>query len=99
MALALATGAWQPVDKALWETCGMLEATMRLFRTKQVMAVTGLSRMTIYRLERAGLFPARRRLGENSVGWIDDDITSWIESRPHGVLAQNGTIPQLSLFP
>ncbi len=71
---------------------------MRLLRTKQVMAMTGLSRMTIYRLERAGLFPARRRLGENSVGWIDEDITSWIESRPCGVATQHGAIPQLSLF-
>jgi prophage regulatory protein len=65
---------------------------------KQVMAMTGLSRMTIYRLERAGLFPARRKLGENSVGWIDEDITSWIESRPCGVAAPHAAIPQLSLF-
>jgi len=62
------------------------------------MAMTGLSRMTIYRLERAGLFPARRKLGENSVGWIDEEIASWIDSRPSGGAAQHGTIPQLSLF-
>ncbi len=71
---------------------------MRLLRTKHVMAMTGLSRMTIYRFERAGLFPARRKLGENSVGWIDEEIASWIESRPSGVVAHHGTIPQLSLF-
>ncbi len=71
---------------------------MRLLRTKQVMAVTGLSRMTIYRLERAGLFPARRKLGENSVGWIDEDIILWIESRPTGVVPRRGAVPQLSLF-
>ncbi len=71
---------------------------MRLLRTKHVMAMIGLSRMTIYRLERAGVFPARRKLGENSVGWIDEEIASWIESRPSGVGAQHGTIAQLSLF-
>jgi predicted DNA-binding transcriptional regulator AlpA len=38
--------------------------------------------MTIYRLERAGEFPARRRLGRNSVAWLDNDISAWIESRP-----------------
>ncbi len=35
---------------------------MRFLRIRQVMQVTGLSRMTIYRLERTGNFPQRRRL-------------------------------------
>ena len=55
---------------------------MRLLRIAEVVHATGLSRMTIYRLERAGEFPARRRLGRNSVAWLDDDITAWIDSRP-----------------
>ena len=61
---------------------------MRLLRTKQVTAITGLSRMTIYRLERSGLFPLRRKLGKNSVGWLDEDITSWIASCPTGVAVE-----------
>jgi prophage regulatory protein len=71
---------------------------MRLLRIKQVMTPTSLSRMTIYRLERAGLFPARRKLGTNSVGWIDEDITAWIASRPSGLVSPRGAAPQLSLF-
>jgi prophage regulatory protein len=55
---------------------------MKLMRIADVVHSTGLSRMTIYRLERAGEFPARRRLGLNSVAWLDDDITTWIDSRP-----------------
>jgi len=55
---------------------------MRLLRIADVVQATGLSRMTIYRLERAGEFPARRRLGRNSVAWLDNDITDWIGSRP-----------------
>jgi prophage regulatory protein len=54
------------------------ETIMQLLRTKQVTTMTGLSRMTIYRLELAGQFPARRKLGKNSVGWIDEDIKTWI---------------------
>ena len=55
---------------------------MKFLRIKHVMQLTGLSRMTIYRLELAGEFPKRRRLSKNSVAWLDTDITEWAESRP-----------------
>ena len=63
---------------------------MNLLRTRQVLAITGLSRMTIYRLERDGQFPPRRRLGSNSVAWIDSEVTEWIAARPTKAI---GTIP------
>jgi prophage regulatory protein len=55
---------------------------MRLLRIRQVIQVTGLSRMTIYRMELAGKFPRRRRLNENSVAWLETDISDWVGSRP-----------------
>lgn len=55
---------------------------MRLLRIREVISVTGLSRMTIYRLEKDGTFPSRRRLGRNSVAWREDDISAWVASRP-----------------
>jgi len=55
---------------------------MKFLRVGQVMQLTGLSRMTIYRLELAGEFPKRRQLSKNSVAWFDSDITQWAESRP-----------------
>jgi prophage regulatory protein len=55
---------------------------MKFLRIRQVMQATGLSRMTIYRLELAGKFPGRRRLAENSVAWLEDDVAQWIDSRP-----------------
>ena len=48
---------------------------MKLLRIRQVIQITGLSRMTIYRLELAGTFPKRRQLSENSVGWLEADIS------------------------
>jgi prophage regulatory protein len=47
---------------------------MRLLRIQEVIRVTGLSRMTIYRYEKNGEFPKRRRIGMNSVRWLDQDI-------------------------
>lgn len=55
---------------------------MRFLRIRQVMQLTGLSRMTIYRLERAGKFPKRRKLSENSVAWREEEISQWLNTRP-----------------
>lgn len=55
---------------------------MKLLRIRDVIALTGLSRMTIYRMERQQNFPSRRRLGVNSVAWIENEINTWIETRP-----------------
>jgi len=55
---------------------------MKFLRIRQVMQATGLSRMTIYRLELADKFPKRRQLSENSVAWLEADISEWIDSRP-----------------
>ncbi len=54
---------------------------MRLLRSNQVIEKVGLSRPTIWRLERAGKFPKRRKLGANSVAWVDQEIEDWINSR------------------
>lgn len=55
---------------------------MKFLRIRQVMQLTGLSRMTIFRLELAGKFPKRRQLSENSVAWLESDIAAWADSRP-----------------
>jgi prophage regulatory protein len=57
-------------------------ALMKILRLPQVIEVTGLSRMTIYRKEAQGEFPKRRRLGRNAVGWVEEEVENWIQSRP-----------------
>ncbi|MEP7247853.1 MAG: AlpA family transcriptional regulator [Gammaproteobacteria bacterium] len=67
------------------EWLGILEggvARMSFLRLRQVVSVTGLSRMTIWRLERAGGFPQPRQLGARSVAWLQSEVEQWIESRP-----------------
>lgn len=55
---------------------------MKILRISEVKSLTGLSRPTIWRMEMAGTFPGRIRLGGNSVGWREEEIREWIESRP-----------------
>ena len=58
---------------------------MNILRLPDLVRVTGLSRTTLWRLEREGTFPARVRLSENSVGWREDEVLIWLKSRPRGV--------------
>jgi predicted DNA-binding transcriptional regulator AlpA len=50
----------------------------RILRIQEVIEITGLSRTTIWRMERKGEFPARVQLGIGSVGWRLTEIKSWL---------------------
>ena len=63
---------------------------IRLLRIKEVAFMTGLSRMTIYRLERAGTFPRRRRLGIHAVAWLEHDVSHWVSTLPVSSLPETG---------
>ena len=39
------------------------------------------TRQHLSRLEKQNLFPRRIHLGENKVGWLEDEIDDWIEAR------------------
>ncbi|CAM4263322.1 MULTISPECIES: helix-turn-helix transcriptional regulator [Alteromonas] len=52
-----------------------------ILRTAKLQTYVGLSRTTIWRLEKNGQFPKRVRLGQNSVGWLKGDVDTWLESR------------------
>ena len=53
---------------------------MRVLRRREVEAVTGLSRSTIYQMMADGGFPKPVRLGKRAVGWRESDISGWLEN-------------------
>jgi len=56
-----------------------------ILRKRPVRQRTGLSDTTIWRLEKAGNFPARIRITEaGAVGWYEDEIDNWIHDRVRG---------------
>lgn len=48
---------------------------------KQLKELQPYSRQHILRLERAGMFPKRVRLGTNRIGWRWMEIRQWLRSR------------------
>ena len=59
----------------------------KVVRKSRVRELTGLSDSTIYRKELSGDFPARVQLGQNSVGWFEDEVLCWTEGRQRGMAA------------
>jgi len=53
----------------------------RILRSKKVQKLTGVSRTTLWRLERKGKFPARISLCPGSIGWRSSEVDEWICSR------------------
>lgn len=54
---------------------------MRLLRAGEVSQRIGVSRTTLWRMERDGRFPNRRRISDNIVGWLESDVNEWIQGR------------------
>lgn len=52
-----------------------------IIRRPAVLKITGLSFSSIYRKYMSGDFPKPVSLGENSIGWYEDEVAEWIENR------------------
>ncbi|MGQ3890717.1 helix-turn-helix transcriptional regulator [Legionella sp. CNM-4043-24] len=50
-----------------------------ILRLPAVKSRTGLSRSTIYLRMSKGDFPSSISLGDRAVGWIEAEITDWLE--------------------
>lgn len=54
---------------------------MKILRLKEVINITGLSRSTLYDRITQGEFPSSISLGGNTVGWVEHEVTNWIQER------------------
>ena len=55
--------------------------TDRILRAGAVVKLVGLSRTTIWRMERAGEFPLRRKISQGTVGWLESEVMQWMTER------------------
>ena len=54
---------------------------MRLLSKREVTARCLYSPAHIARLEADGLFPQRVQIGQNRVGWVEQEVIDWITER------------------
>jgi prophage regulatory protein len=53
----------------------------RIIRKPELFGKIGLSDATIWRLEKAGKFSQRVKLGGNSTGWFSNEIDAWLAKK------------------
>ena len=59
---------------------------LRIIRINELCSILSLSRVSIWRLERDGVLPKRKKITDSGSvsGWLESDIKEWLESRPDG---------------
>jgi prophage regulatory protein len=56
----------------------------RFVREPECQRITGLSRSTRWRLERARKFPRRCRISTGAVGWLLSELEEWVAAKAAG---------------
>ncbi len=55
--------------------------TDRYLNLTEILHTTTASAATVWRWERDGKFPKRRKLGPRRVGWLESEVQDWINQR------------------
>lgn len=53
----------------------------RILRRKELAQRLAISEVTVWRWERRGLLPPKRKIGPNVRGWLESDIEAWWASK------------------
>jgi len=56
-------------------------AADKVIRRRELLQMIGVSAATQWRLEKAGLFPRRIRVGRGAVGWHLAEVEEWLKTR------------------
>ncbi|QDF96779.1 hypothetical protein CJ010_09680 [Azoarcus sp. DD4] len=64
-----------------------MQTIKRSIRRAELLAKTGLSKTTIYNLEKAGSFPQHFMLTPRCAVWDEGEIDAWLESRRQAPVA------------
>lgn len=60
----------------------MSQKPITTVRVPAAVAMTGIPRSTLYKMEAQGEFPRKVKLGGRSVGFYLHEIEEWLASRP-----------------
>ena len=53
----------------------------RFYRTGELTKILGISRSTLHKWTKTGLFPKPFKLGTRAVGWSEVQIQEWVDTR------------------
>jgi prophage regulatory protein len=53
----------------------------RILPPREAWRTAGISRSTMYRLEKAGAFPRRLQISEGRTGYLASELEAWMKAR------------------
>ncbi len=68
---------------------------MRFLRLKEVIAITALSRSSIYKFMSEQRFPQSISLGDRAVAWVETEIEEWMEEKLQQREPNNGVVAKV----
>jgi prophage regulatory protein len=71
---------------------GLVAGLPRYLHWDEVIVLTGMSRSTLKRAIREGEFPAPRKLTRGRVGFRQDEVATWVETRPSAKRSEERTV-------
>jgi prophage regulatory protein len=59
--------------------------TLQIIRPSELAEILSVSTVTVWRMEKRGELPPRKKISNRCVGWMESDIREWLENRPNAV--------------
>jgi len=59
-----------------------MKTTLSIIRPSELAEILSVNPVTIWRMEKRGDLPPRKKISNRCVGWLESDIKEWLESRP-----------------
>ena len=72
---------WGPFNRGFAKLPNMGVFAMKILSKRQLKELVLYSPQHIARLEAAGVFPKRVKLGANRVGWVESEVLDWLQER------------------
>lgn len=60
-----------------------MENTLKVLRVSDLADILNVNRVTIWRMEKRGELPPRKKFTSRCVGWRQSTIEDWFDSRPY----------------
>jgi prophage regulatory protein len=57
--------------------------SISIIRPSKLAEILSVSTVTVWRMEKRGELPPRKKISNRCVGWLESDIKKWLEERPN----------------
>lgn len=62
-----------------------MKNSLKIIRPADLADLLSVNRVTIWRMEKRGELPPRKKITKGCVGWLQSDIAEWLKNRPNAI--------------